>query len=131
MFENWSRERRIRKTLRAVSRQRVAIVLQPGGAWFIENGLPDSDDRDAALATCHMRGWVEVLRAPVPCGRLGDDLDVEKAMNTARLGILYRLTEAGWAVIHRSQGWIVATFLVAACALIATILDLMLIAARH
>ncbi len=72
MFTHWRREWRIRTTLRALARQRVALILQPGNAWVIENAVSDQDDDTAsATRTCFMRGWVEPLADAVPTGKLG------------------------------------------------------------
>ncbi len=53
-------ERDIRRTLKSLSRQRVALVLQPGNVWVIERAVEDNEQTDAALKTAYMRGWVKL-----------------------------------------------------------------------
>jgi hypothetical protein len=36
-FENFRRERQIRRVMRTLARQRVAVVLQSGVVWVVEN----------------------------------------------------------------------------------------------
>jgi hypothetical protein len=45
-------ERTIRRTLRALSRQRVRMILQPGYVFVIDNALDPHPDTEAALKTC-------------------------------------------------------------------------------
>jgi hypothetical protein len=71
MVTDWRREWRVRGTLRALARQRVALILQPGNVWVIEKAVSDQDDTASALRTCFMRGWVESLADAVPIGSLG------------------------------------------------------------
>jgi len=116
-LEDLNRERAIRSTLRALARQRVAIVLQPGNVWVVERAIQDTDRTAEHLRTCHLRGWVEPVESAVPHGRLtakgefppGDLYDSVKPV--------YRLTEGGWAVLNRSHGWVIATFVVAIASL--------------
>lgn len=113
------RERNVRAALHAIARQRVALVL-PNNIPVIECATPDDEWFDIAVRTCHLRGWVEVLHERVPHGRLAFDesgpaLPVEMKPKT-----IYRLTEGGWMVINRSHGWLVATFLASALAVIAS-----------
>jgi hypothetical protein len=50
----------------------------------------------------------------------------ELLKNTQRIAPIYRLTEAGWSFIHRSQAWVISTFIVATASLIATIISVYL-----
>lgn len=59
-------ERTVQRTLRQLSKQRVRLVLQPGNVWVLDQTGNPSEDTDAALLTCYMRGWVEPLDAPCP-----------------------------------------------------------------
>lgn len=97
----WRRERHIRRTLRALARQRVAMVLQPGNVFVVERAIPDDEDTLAAIRTCHMRGWVEpMFDGAIPHGRVpppGAPLAFDRSQP------VYRLTDSGWAVIHRSH----------------------------
>lgn len=97
------RERQIRSTLRKLSRQRVAIVLQPGGIWVIEKAVPDIEDHDAALMTCVMRGWVEPLDNAIPTGDMAADGSLPDGPLFTRRTTLCRLTDSGWAVINRTH----------------------------
>jgi hypothetical protein len=119
-------ERLIRKTLRRLAKQRVAMILQPGNAWVIEQAVSDGESPDisAALRTCHLRGWVTPEMNAVPETSIGPNGELLK--NTQGIAPIYRLTEAGWSVIHRSQAWVISTFIVATASLIATIISLCL-----
>jgi hypothetical protein len=44
IFDDFRREATIRRTLRALARQRVAIVLQPGNVWVIEKAIEENSD---------------------------------------------------------------------------------------
>ena len=114
------RERNIRRVLIGLARQRVVVVAQPGNLWVIENvptGLPDQAE---ALATCRMRGWIDVLEEAVPKGQLGADglPDLERSFKTAEP--IYRLTDSGWMVINRVHSWLIGTFIVSALAVVAS-----------
>ena len=103
LFTSRRREWEIRRTLRKLGRQRVALVLQPHNVWVIENAVPDDEDTDAMLKTCHMRGGgVEPLEHAVPRGQLTPEGALPQG-NVFTVGRLYRLTDSGWAVINRSQ----------------------------
>ena len=117
-------ERQIRQTLRRLARQRVAFILQPGNVWVVERAVDDSDGEDvaAALRTCQLRGWVGIEVDAVPKGSISPRGELPLSMD--RVAPVYRLTEAGWSVVHRSHGWVLATFLVASVTLIATVLAL-------
>ena len=80
------------------------------------------DDIDAALRTCHLRGWVEpVSDDAIPTG-LAENLQTGRGPLFDKTQLIYRLTDSGWNVIHDNHSWVVATFIVAAAALIASIL---------
>lgn len=92
------REFRIRRTLRRLSKARVALVLNPGKVWVIERAMPRNEKIDADVLTCLLRGWVEVLHDDMAIG------DVETFLSGNRTAFqrkepIYRLTEAGWAVL--------------------------------
>ncbi len=130
MFDEWHRERFIRKTLRRLSQQRVHGILQPGNYWVIEKAVSEyeGDKVVAALRTCNLRGWVEIHTDAVPHskltpeGKLPKDFLISGVMSD--VAPIYKLTEAGWNVIHRSHEWVVATFVIVAITLIATILGI-------
>jgi len=101
------RERLARKVLRQVANQRIAAVLHPGGVWIIENALKESEENEEALATCRLRGWVELLfDEPIPSGRLNDDgslpnVPIQKLFD--KYGYLFKVTDTGWSVINREK----------------------------
>lgn len=126
VFEEYRRERMIRRVLNGLARQRVALIAQPGNIWVIERALPRFDGYDEALLTCHMRGWVEQLEKAVPFGTLNTDgmLNPNDTSPFHSVAPIYRLTEAGWAAVNRTHAWLVATFTVTTVTLIATILGI-------
>ncbi len=120
MFEGWRRERQVRKVLRGIARQRVVLVLQPGNVWVVERALERNDDIEAGLATCVMRGWVEPLFERLPTNTLLPDGGVPPGPLFARTENHFRLTEGGWAVINRAHAWTLASVVLAAASVIAT-----------
>jgi len=129
MFDEWRRERFIRKTLRRLSQQRVVGILQPGNFWVIEKAVSEEEGERviAALRTCNLRGWVEVLSNAVPHAKLTPEGKLPEGFSMSGVAPLYKLTEAGWSVIHRSHEWVVATFIIVAITLIATILSIFIV----
>lgn len=120
MFEDLRRERMIRKALRAIARQRVTLILQPGNVIVVENGTPDAEWFNVAVQTSHIRGWVDILHDSIPSGTVqfeGRNPILPKEMNPKTM---YRLTEGGWSVINRSHGWVIATFFICLLTLTAT-----------
>jgi hypothetical protein len=103
MFINWMREREIREVLRGLARQRIAVVHQPGGIQVIEKALKRGDTTEAALATCHMRGWVEVMHDEMPVGDIDPDNLPNHLPPFTRTETIYRLTEGGWAALNRAH----------------------------
>ena len=125
-FLDWRRECFIRKTLRRLSRQRVVGILRPGNIWIIEKSPLEDEKVEAALRTCHIRGWVEPLANAVPKGRLTKEGKLPDEM-ISDVGPIYRLTEAGWDVLRRIHGWVIATCIIAFVGLIATVISLLII----
>ncbi|HWK45914.1 MAG TPA: hypothetical protein VNT30_14425 [Stellaceae bacterium] len=124
-LEDWRRERRIRLALCGLTRQRVALMLNPGNVMVVECSPPRSEGLDAAYKTCEMRGWIGVLHDAVPQGGISPDGKVgATAFETS--GPVYRITEAGWAVINRAQAWAIATFAVAMASLVASMFSILL-----
>ncbi|HEY4548184.1 MAG TPA: hypothetical protein VIG90_17395 [Pedomonas sp.] len=121
MFDEWKRERRIRKVLAGLARQRVALILQPQGIWVIERALIRDQDTEAALMTCHMRGWVEQLHDSVPTGDLTLDMKLPSGPMFTRTQAIFRLTEGGWSALNRAHAWTVAGIMAAVLSLIITI----------
>lgn len=121
---DFQQERRIRWVLRRLARQRVALILQPGDAWVIENALGDGEGTEEALRTCHLRGWVEVLKNAVPIGQLTSEGKLPD-LRQLKSGPIYRLTDAGWSALHRTHSWVVGTFMIALATLVITIVALL------
>lgn len=119
------RERKIRRALRAVARQRVALILQPGNHWVIERSIDDDDDTDAALVTCYFRGWVEPLEGAIPTARLTPDHRLPPNFRFDTLKTHYRLTSAGWSVIHRSHQLAIVAVLISVISLLIAIANAM------
>ena len=71
-----------------------------------------------------MRGWVAVLHEAIPSGSLTADGNLPKGPLYESRSTVYRLTEAGWMVINRSQTWVISTFTVAFATLVATVVML-------
>jgi hypothetical protein len=98
-------ERAIRHTLKRLSRQRVALVLQPGNVWVIENAVEDNEQTDAELKTSFMRGWVKPIVNAIPRGTLLPDGSLPSGNLFQGLAPLWQLTEGGWSVVNRSNWW--------------------------
>jgi hypothetical protein len=120
LHRNWKCEWRIHRVLRGLARQRVAMVAKPSNVWVIELALQISDDVDADLQTCLMRGWVEVLHNDMPSGDLDDNYLLEPGPLFTETKTLYRLTEGGWAARNRAHAWTLTSTLIAIVALIAS-----------
>ena len=105
-------ERKIRRTLRQLSRQRVRLILQPGNVFVVDDAVRHDDDTDAALQTCWMRGWVELVDHAVPAGNLTPDGRLPDKPITGTTAI-YRMTDSGWSVVQRSHTWSLIAVLMA------------------
>ena len=117
----WNRERRIRKVLAGLARQRVALILQPSRVWVIELALQQTEEVEADLMTCLMRGWIEPLHENMPMGDL--DLNIASAgpPRFTRTETVYRLTEGGWNALNRAHAWTAAGVLVGIIALVLSV----------
>lgn len=122
-LESIQREREVRRTLKAIARQRVAMVL-PNGVQVIELSPPREEWFELGVLTCLIRGWVEVLHEDLPTGAVSMQGNSPLPPTEMRPKTHYRLTEGGWAVLNRTQGWVVATFLVSAASLAAGVASL-------
>ena len=103
MFNNLVYSWRIFNVLRRLSKQRVALVLQPGNVWVIEYAVPDNEETDALLKTCYMRGWVEPLENSLPKGKLKPDGSLPDGNIFQSSGPVWKLTDSGWSAINRSH----------------------------
>lgn len=102
----------IRRALKRLSRQRVALVLQPGNVWVIENAVEDDEQTDASLKTAYMRGWVKPIENAVPKGRLTPDGALPSGNLIQGVGPLWQLTEGGWNVVNRTRWWALFAILI-------------------
>jgi hypothetical protein len=121
MFTNWRREFGIRRVLKQLARQRVALVLQPGNVWVIENAVTDDETTDAALKTCYMRGWVEPLENSIPKGKLTPDGRLPDRPMFQTTGPLWKVTDSGWAAINRAHEWALIGVLLAAISILVVV----------
>lgn len=121
MLDNWWKELLVRGALKRLARQRVALVLQPGNVWVIENAVPDNEETDAALKTCFMRGWVEPLENSVPKGSLTADGKLPNGIHFDKCGPLWKLTDSGWSAINRVHEWTLIGILLTALGVLVTV----------
>lgn len=121
IFSEIQKEWGIRRTLRSLSKQRVAVVLQPGNVWVIEKAVEDSAETDADLKTCYMRGWVEPIENALPRGKLTPEGELPDGDIFDRIGPVYKLTDSGWSVINRSHQWLLITIVLGFLTLISAI----------
>lgn len=121
MLDDFLQERKIRRALKAIARQRVAMVLQPGNFQVIERSPPREEWFELGARTALIRGWAEVLHENLPTGQVslqGNTAALPKYMSPETH---YKLTDGGWAVLNRSQAWMFATFLVSTISLAVSI----------
>jgi hypothetical protein len=71
-----------------------------------------------------MRGWTEPLANSVPKGALTPEENLPTDKLYSGEGPVYRLTDAGWNVIHRTHEWVVVTCVASLIALLATVFGL-------
>ncbi len=116
IWNDLSRERRIRLLLRRLSRQRVALVLQPGNVWMVEKAVEEDATTTADLSTCYMRGWIEPLANAIPTGKLKSTTSIPPFSEKTTI---WKLNDSGWYVINRSQLWVLMGLLVAGLSFIA------------
>lgn len=122
-IERLQEERFIRHTLRRLARQRVATILT-GNVWVVQGSPADGPRTDAALSTCLVRGWVEILHHAVPSGDFAVPEDIGRRELFPNSKPVYRLTEGGWHAINRTHGWVLATFAVGVLGVAATLVGL-------
>lgn len=124
ILTNWRRERAIRRALRVLSRQRVVTILQPGNVWVVELAPNERDPQMvSALRSCHLRGWAELAHDAVPRAMLGPDGQLPQGWEG--IAPVFRLTEAGWAQLRRTHGWLLATFAISAIGVVLTFIALL------
>lgn len=99
MFLYFSRkERRIRKLLRKIARQRVIGKVDPNtDVWIIEKSPDLSSLRNQAdIKTCLFRGWVE----PLDSSNTWRYDPKKNNLSKSEVETKYRLTESGWKIIR-------------------------------
>jgi hypothetical protein len=111
------REYSIYRTLKALSRQRVALILQPGNVWVIEKSIPHDERTEENLRTCHLRSWVEPIANAIPRGQLTAGGGLPPGFVFSEQAPLYRLTDSGWNAIHRTHVLALLSLIVALLAL--------------
>lgn len=113
MFEiiryNW----KLHRFLSKLARQRVGMVTD-GNHWLIEYAVETNNENRALMLTCQLRGWVEILHEGVPSAALKSNGDIPpNILDNLKKENIWRLTDSGWAAIHRShQITILGVFLV-------------------
>ena len=121
MFENLKREWEIRKALKLIKKQR-AIIKFDDEVYAIENSPAHLGWFRVAVTTAQFRGWAEEIFRAIPeeaLKRTGDGGMISPKLEDLKPH--YRLTEGGWAALHRTHNWTLATFFVSLLALVATL----------
>lgn len=126
MFDDFRRERQVRRALRAIARQRVALVLQPGNVQVVERSPAKEEWFELGVRTAQIRGWVEVLHENLPTGTVHMKGNTPQLPSTMNPETHYKLTEGGWAVLNRSHAWVLATFIVSTVGLIVSAVSLVI-----
>ena len=103
MFTHLKREYSIYKTLTCISKQRVVLLLQPRNAWVMEKALPNTDQNQANIRTCMIRGWVDLLHESVPSTNIDNNYGLSKEPEFNNNENIYKLTDSGWNAIHRTH----------------------------
>lgn len=106
------REYTIYKTLQLLSKQRVALILQPGNVLVIEKSIPETDQNLENIQTCLMRGWVEILHESVLSGQLKSDGSLPDGNWFQNEKPIYRLTDSGWNAIHRTHVMVLLSIII-------------------
>ncbi|WP_162592888.1 hypothetical protein [Variovorax sp. PBL-E5] len=119
MFDYYSRhEREVRKALKIIAGQRVAMILQPGNVLVIERSPTSTEWFEEAVQTCRIRGWVEVLHEGLPSADL-DFHDQTPILGSARPKTHYKLTEGGWNAIRGTHALVIVAIILSALSLAA------------
>jgi hypothetical protein len=132
-MKNWfasiRREWVIRKALRLLSREYVIDAPAPPAAIVIvRDKRMETAEMRGALRTCYLRGWAEPIDdAPIPAVALGVGGNLQRAPGIVR----YRLTSAGWNVVHNARRWLFATLFISFLGLLLTLLNLIINLANY
>ena len=89
--------------------------------WVIDQAVEDTPENDAALKTCYIRGWVEVLENSIPKGKVNPDGSLSEGSLFSGTGPLYKVTDSGWAVVHHTQLWTLVAVVVSALSFIISV----------
>lgn len=121
-YTNYKREKNIRKVLKSLTKQRISMIL-PNNIWVIEN-VSKLPFKEEALKTCLIRGWVEIIEEAVPSGDLSLDHHIKSQQTFSHHEPIYRITDAGWAIVNRTHSWIIGTFFISLLAVTASLIQL-------
>ena len=121
MFTHFKREYSIYKTLSRISKQRVVLVLQPENAWVIEKALQNTDQIQANIRTCMIRGWVDLLHESVQSTNIDDNYGLSKGFEFNNIQDIYKLTDSGWNAIHRTHVIALLSILIALLGVLITL----------
>jgi hypothetical protein len=108
-------ERHVRHVLKKITCQHVIRTTEK--VWVISGAVKHTPEHHGALATCLLRGWVENLHDAVPAPHENGGAPVEdytEEQLREMIEPLYRLTGAGWDVVHRRQAIMVTAMLISA-----------------
>lgn len=85
---------------------------------MVERSPPREEWFELGVRTALIRGWVEVLHENLPTGAVQMLGTVPQLPRSMTPETHYKLTEGGWAVLNRTQAWLLATFMVSAMGLV-------------
>ena len=113
MFEIITYNWKLHRFLSKLARQRVGMVTD-GDHRLIEYAVEKNNENRALMLTCQLRGWVEILHEGVPSVTLNSNGSIpSNILDDLKKENIWRLTDSGWAAIHRShQVTILSVFLV-------------------
>jgi hypothetical protein len=112
-------DRKLRDILRRVDEQRVIGLPKPPGGrpWpMVECGIPYDDEKFmCGLMTCEFRGWVERFGEEVPVRNMVSGREERQS--------LFRISQAGRAVLDRTQAIANIALIVAIISLIVALVS--------
>lgn len=123
-FASIRREWGIRKALRLLSREyAIDAPAPPAAIVIVRDKRMETPEMRGALQTCYLRGWAEPIDgAPIPAVAIGDDGNLQQVAGIVR----FRLTSAGWNVVHNARRWLFATVVISVFGLAFTLLNLII-----
>ena len=69
----------------------------------MEKALPNTDQNQANIRTCMIRGWVDLLHESVPSTNIDNNYGLSKEPEFNNNENIYKLTDSGWNAIHRTH----------------------------